>query len=263
MTRNSAVKTQRLRIPGSLGYALAARLDTPDESPRAYALFAHCFTCTKDLKAAVWLARALTTRGWAVLRFDFTGIGDSDGQFAETTFSSNLDDVVAAADYLREHFGAPVLLFGHSLGGTAALAAARRIPEARAVVTLASPSDLDHFRQLVLGQIPDLIGAGQGELRIDGRRFSVRRELLEDLDRHDILEQVGTLGRALLVVHSQADATVPFVHAERLIRRAKPPKALLALDRADHLLLSNRVDAPWVGEVVASWAMRYLDGVES
>ena len=260
MPQTATVVSQRLRFPGSLGHSLSARLDTPGEAARAYALFAHCFTCTKDLKAAVWLARALTSRGWAVLRFDFTGIGDSAGSFAETTFTSSRNDVVAAADYLRERFRAPALLFGHSLGGTTVLAAARFIPEARAVVTLASPSDLDHFRQVVLSQVPDLANQGEGELNIDGRRFGVRRELLEDLDRHDILGHVATLGRAFLVIHSLADDTVPFAHAERLIGGARPPKALVALDEADHLLLTNRTDAPWVGELIAAWATRYLDG---
>lgn len=258
MTSRAAIVTQRLAFPGSQGFELAARLESPSTTPRAYALFAHCFTCTKDLKSEVWISRALTQEGIAVLRFDFTGIGESGGEFAETNFSSNVGDIVAAAGFLRERYRAPALLVGHSIGGTATLVAAGDIPEARAVVTLASPSDTDHFRQSILSQAPDILEAGEGDMEISGVRFRLRRQLVEDLARQHVQEHIRTLERALLVVHSKADATVPIGHAERIFAAARHPKAFVSLEAADHLLLGNREDGPYVGRLIAAWASRYL-----
>jgi len=258
MSSRDAIVTQRLSFHGSQGFALAARLESPTTTPRAYALFAHCFTCTKDLKSEVWISRALTQQGIAVLRFDFTGIGESAGEFAETNFTSNVGDIVAAADFLRQRYRAPGLLVGHSIGGTATLVAAGDIPEARAVVTLASPSDTDHFRQSILSQAPGIVDQGEGDMQISGVWFRLRRQLVEDLARQHVQEHIRTLEKALLVIHSSADATVPVSHAERIFATARHPKAFVSLRDADHLLLSNREDGPWVGRLIAEWASRYL-----
>lgn len=259
MPPRPALVTQRLQIPGALGHPLAARLDSPAVTPRAYALLAHCFTCTKDLKSAVWIARTLVRHSIAVLRFDFTGIGESGGAFEETNFSSNVGDLTAAADFLRQRFRAPALLVGHSLGGTACLVAAEEIPECRAVVTLASPSDTDHFRQTVLARAPTLAHQETGTMDVGGVAYPVRRHLLEDLGRQHVQEHIRTLGRALLVIHSQGDETLSIDHAERIFAAARHPKAFVSLGAADHLLIQNREDAPRVGELIASWAALHLD----
>jgi len=258
MSSPRPVVTQRLQFPGSLGHTLAARLETPATTARAYALFSHCFTCTKDLKSAVWISRALVRRGIAVLRFDFTGIGESAGDFGDTNFSSNVGDISAAADFLRRHYRAPALLIGHSIGGTATLVAADDIPESRAVVTLASPSDTNHFRQTILAQAPEILERGEGDMQIAGNWFRLRKQLVEDLERQHVQEHIRTLDRALLVIHSRNDDTVSIDHAERIFQTARHPKAFVSLDGADHLLLGNREDGPYVGNLIASWATRYL-----
>ena len=258
MPGRPAVVTQRLTFPGSMGHDLAGRLESPSTTPRAYALFAHCFTCTKDLKSAVWLARTLVRRGIAVLRFDFTGIGESAGEFGETNFSSNVGDIVAAADLLRARYRAPTLLVGHSIGGTATLVAAGDIPESKAVVTLASPSDTNHFKDTILAQAPDILDKGEGDMQIAGNWFRLRKQLVEDLERQHVREHIRTLERALLVIHSLHDDTVSVDHAERIFTAARHPKAFVSLAGADHLLLGNREDGPHVGDLIATWADRYL-----
>ncbi len=251
-------QTERVSFTGAFGDSLAARLERPAGETRAYALFAHCFTCSKDLKAAVRISRGLAARGIAVLRFDFTGIGESEGDFAGTDFSSNLDDLVAAADFLRREHEAPRLLVGHSLGGAAVLAAAARIPEARAVATIAAPSDLEHLRSVLLAQAPELETAGEARVNLGGRTVRVRRELLEDLAGRRLEEAVAGLGRALLLFHSPVDQTVAIEHATRLYRAARQPKSFVALDGADHLLLERPADAGFVAEVLVAWAGRYV-----
>lgn len=258
MPTRPTVVTQRLHFPGSMGFELAARLESPATTPRAYALFAHCFTCTKDLKSAVWITRALVRRGIAVLRFDFTGIGESAGEFGETNFSSNVGDIVAAANHLRTRYRAPTLLVGHSIGGTATLVAAGDIPESKAVVTLASPSDTDHFKQTILAQAPQILDTGEGDMQIAGVWFRLRKQLVEDLDRQHVQEHIRTLERALLVIHSADDDTVSVDHAERIFGAARHPKAFVSLTGADHLLLSNREDGPHVADLIATWSNRYI-----
>jgi putative redox protein len=258
MSSDPPVVTQRHRFAGSTGAELAARLESPSKTPRAYALFAHCFTCTKDLKSEVWISRALVRAGIAVLRFDFTGIGESSGEFGETNFSSQVDDISAAARFLQERYRAPALLIGHSIGGTATLVAADDVPESKAVVTLASPSDTDHFKQSILRQAPDIHEKGEGEMEIAGQRFRLRKQLVEDLDRQHVQEHIRTLERALLVIHSRQDATVPIEHGERIFDTARHPKAFVSLQDADHLLLGNREDGPYVGRLIAAWAERYV-----
>src|SRR5215203_4798702 len=181
------MKSEHLKFPGAQGQELAARLDSPVTTPAAYALFAHCFTCSKDIKAAGWISRALVARGIAVLRFDFTGIGQSGGDFSGTDFSSNLDDLAAAADFLRREHEAPRLLVGHSLGGCAVLAAAERIPEARAIATLGAPSATEHLSKTLVRIAPDLEARGEAEVNLGGQPFRIRKELLDDLaDRKSV-----------------------------------------------------------------------------
>jgi len=255
------MKSEHLRFPGARGQSLAARLDSPAGEPVAYALFAHCFTCSKDLKAAGWISSALTERGIAVLRFDFTGLGESEGDFAGTDFSSNVDDLVAAADFLRRERAAPGLLVGHSLGGCAVLAAAERIPEARAVSTIGAPSETEHLKKTLVRLLPDLEARGECEVHLGGRPFRVRRELLDDLTEDHLRGVLEKLHRALLIFHSPVDDIVGIDHARRLFEMAKHPKSFISLDTATHLLGEER-DARYVGEVLAVWASRYLEGVK-
>lgn len=256
------MKSESLRFPGAEGQILAARLDTPLTTPDAYALFAHCFTCSKDIKAAGWISRALVQRGIAVLRFDFTGIGQSEGELAETDFSSNLDDLVAAADFLRREREAPRLLVGHSLGGCAVLAAAERLSEARAVVTIGAPSDTEHLRNTLVRISPDLESRGEAEVHLGGRPFRIRKELLEDLQEDHLRGVLENLHKALLIFHSPVDNVVGIDHARRLFERAKHPKSFVSLGMADHLL-TDEADARYLGDVLAAWASRYLEGVQT
>jgi uncharacterized OsmC-like protein/alpha/beta superfamily hydrolase len=256
------MKSEPLRFPGAHGQELAARLESPVTAPTAYALFAHCFTCSKDLKAAVWISRALVARGIAVLRFDFTGIGESEGDFSGTDFSSNLGDLVAAADFLRDKYEAPRLLVGHSLGGCAVLAAAERIPEARAVATIGAPSDTEHLRNTLVRIAPDLEERGEAEVHLGGARpFRVRKELLDDLEEDHLRGVLEGLHKALLLFHSPVDNVVGIDHARRLFEMAKHPKSFVSLDTANHLL-TGEDDARYVGDVLAAWAGRYLEGVQ-
>ncbi|GAB4282881.1 MAG: bifunctional alpha/beta hydrolase/OsmC family protein [Deferrisomatales bacterium] len=242
---------------GGRGPRLSGRLERPASEPVAYALFAHCFTCTKDLKGAAWLSWALVAKGMGVLRFDFTGLGESEGAFSQTTFSSNVDDLLAAAAYLRREHRAPALLVGHSLGGAAVLAAAGRIPEARAVATIGAPSDTRHLRRTLLEQVPGIVEQGEAELVLGGRRVRLGRQLLEDLEEDHVQRRLATLGRALLVLHSPADEVVDIDHARRIYQGARHPKSFVSLDTADHLLTRER-DARYAAEVLAAWASRYL-----
>jgi uncharacterized OsmC-like protein/alpha/beta superfamily hydrolase len=255
------MKSEHLKFPGSQGQELAARLDSPVTLPAAYALFAHCFTCSKDLKAAGWISRALVERGIAVLRFDFTGLGESQGDFAGTDFHTNLDDLVAAADFLRREREAPRLLVGHSLGGCAVLAAAERIPEALAVSTIGAPSDTEHLRNTLIHLAPELESRGEAEVRLGGRVFRISRQFLDDLEEDHLRGVLERLHKALLVFHSPVDNIVGIDHARRLFEMAKHPKSFVSLDRADHLLSDER-DARYAGDVLAAWSSHYLEGVQ-
>lgn len=247
----------RVTFPGGNGEPLAGRLDLPAGPPRAFALFAHCFTCSKDLVAAGRIAAELTAIGVGVLRFDFTGLGASGGDFANTDFSSNLDDLRAAVDWLREYHAAPQLLVGHSLGGAASVVVAGDVPELRGVVTIGAPADVDHLRHLFSGDIDRITEEGRATVDIGGRPFTIRREFLTDLERHVVAERVATLGAALLVMHSPTDNVVGIEHAARLYTAARHPKSFIALDGADHLL-TDRDQAMSAGRMIAAWATRYL-----
>jgi putative redox protein len=250
---------QRFDFPNASGQRLAALLDLPEGAPpRAYALFAHCFTCGKDTHAASRIARALNRQGIAVLRFDFTGLGASDGEFANTNFTSNIADLVAAANHLRQAHGAPQLLIGHSLGGAAVLAAAAQIPDARAVVTIGAPSDPGHVAHLFGAQLADIEAKGEVEVTLAGRPFRVQRQFLDDITQQNQGERIAKLRRALLVLHAPADDTVGVENASAIYTAAKHPKSFVSLDDADHLLTKLR-DANYVANVIAAWAERYLD----
>ena len=249
---------ERFQFSGSDGLKLAAALDLPDSDPVAYALFAHCFTCGKDVLAAKRIAGGLTARGIAVLRFDFTGLGASEGEFANSTFSSNIADLVLAADHLRQTRKAPTLLIGHSLGGAAILAAAAQIPEAKAVATIAAPSDPAHVTHLFSERIEDIRAQGKVEVSLAGRPFHIKREFLDDIVEHNLMGQVTKLQKALLILHSPTDDIVGIDNATRIFVAAKHPKSFISLSGADHLLSQKR-DTGYVAEVIASWAQRYLE----
>jgi len=253
--------TERFQFTGSEGQQLAATLDSPDGPVHAYALFAHCFTCGKDVLAAKRIAVALASRGIAVLRFDFTGLGSSEGDFANSTFSSNVADLVRAADHLRATRQAPALLIGHSLGGAAILAAADRIAEAKAVVTIAAPSDPTHVTGQFADSIEKIRQQGQAEVSLAGRPFTIKREFLQDIAEHSLTEQIAKLHKALLVMHAPTDDIVGIDNATRIFVTAKHPKSFVSLVDADHLL-SDRRDSAYVAGVIAAWASRYLEAAE-
>ena len=251
---------ERFQFTGEGGHQLAAALDMPDGPVQAYALFAHCFTCGKDVLAAKRIATALAAKGIAVLRFDFTGLGASEGEFANSTFSSNVADLVRAAAHLREIRGAPAILIGHSLGGAAILAAAGQIPEAKAVVTIAAPSDPVHVTHLFRDQIEDIRTHGEVEVQLAGRPFHIKREFLDDIAEHSLAAHIAKLHKALLVMHSPTDDTVGIDNATKIFAAAKHPKSFVSLSGADHLL-SNRRDSAYVADVIAAWAGRYVEPV--
>ncbi len=240
------------------GHTLAALLDRPDGPIRAVALFAHCFTCGKDNKAARRIADGLKLHGIAVLRFDFTGLGASEGEFANTTFSSNVDDLVAAADHLRQTLAAPAILIGHSLGGAAVLAAAHRIADARAVITINAPADPAHVTGLLKDQVANIALHGEVEVTLGGRQFRVRRAFLDDIAEQMLTARIANLHKALLVFHSPTDDTVGIDNASHIFLAAKHPKSFISLAGADHLI-SRGSDAAYVANVIAAWAERYLD----
>jgi uncharacterized OsmC-like protein/alpha-beta hydrolase superfamily lysophospholipase len=248
----------RMTFQGSLGHELAARLDLPLTGVRCYALFAHCFTCTKDILAARHIAATLTSLGIAVLRFDFTGLGSSDGEFQNTSFSSNVEDLIRAADHLRQHYQAPAIVIGHSLGGAAVLAAAHRLPEAKAIATIGAPSDVSHVLHRFEARLDDIERDGVANVTLAGRTFRISRELVNDARGHALQQHVANLRKALLVMHAPRDEIVGIEHATAIFRAAKHPKSFLSLDDADHLL-SRKKDAAYAAQVIAAWASRYLE----
>lgn len=250
---------ERISFEGSGGHRLSARLSLPpDGEVVACALFAHCFTCSKDLKSIVHISRALTQQRIAVFRFDFTGLGESEGEFAGTTFSSNVGDILAAAEAMAREIEAPSILIGHSLGGAAILRAAGRIEAARAVCTIGAPFDPTHAKQLFAGALDEIERSGQAEVVLAGRGVTVSREFLHDLDTHRMQESIAELGRPLLIFHSPVDRVVSIDNAARIYTAARHPKSFVSLDDADHLLLQKR-DSLYVGSVLAAWARRYLE----
>src|SRR5215213_4631612 len=252
--------SERFDFPNARGEQLSALLDRPAGRPVAFALFAHCFTCGKDNLAAKRIAEGLTARGIAVLRFDFTGLGASAGEFANTTFSSNVADLVAAANHLRKVHRAPAILIGHSLGGAAVLAVASQVPEARAVATIAAPADPAHVTGLFQQHVADIHEKGEVEVALAGRPFRIRKEFLDDVGMQKLEQCLRDLRKALLVLHSPTDDLVGIENASAIFTAAKHPKSFVSLQGADHLL-SKRRDAVYVAEVIAAWSERYLDMV--
>jgi uncharacterized OsmC-like protein/pimeloyl-ACP methyl ester carboxylesterase len=251
------MQKNRVNFENADGQQLSGILDLPLAQPRAYALFAHCFTCSKNLKSATNISRALTDAGFAVLRFDFTGLGQSEGEFADTNFSSNVADLAAAADFLAAEYAAPALLVGHSLGGTAVLRAALDMPSAVAVATIGSPADPAHIEGLLAGSRAELESEGTAEVDLGGRPFTIKRQLLEDLEQHDMPEAIADLRKALIVMHSPLDDVVDIDNASELFLAAKHPKSFVSLDDADHLL-SDDAHSLYAGRVLAAWSSKYL-----
>ncbi|WP_323772032.1 bifunctional alpha/beta hydrolase/OsmC family protein [Antarctobacter sp.] len=250
--------TERISFPGHAGDKLAARLDLPDSPPIATALFAHCFTCGKDIAAARRIAQRLSAMGIAVLRFDFTGLGHSCGEFANTTFRSNVGDLEAAAAYLDSRGMAPDLLIGHSLGGAAVLRAAPHIASARAVVTIGAPFDPGHVTHNFADALDKITTDGKAQVDLGGRPFTIGRDFVEDVQAQELEPIIGAMKKALLVLHAPRDAVVDISNATRIFTAAKHPKSFVTLDDADHLI-SAPEDAEYVAEVIAAWADRYLD----
>ena len=250
-------KKTRFNFIGQLGEQLAGLLEEPDTQAKAYVLMAHCFTCGKDIAAASRIARALVQHGYAVLRFDFTGLGGSDGDFANTNFSSNVGDLIAAANFMRESHQAPHLLIGHSLGGTAVLAAAQDIPEVTGVVTIGSPADPEHVAKQFMCDITSIETEGEAEVDLAGRTFTIKKQFLEDIRTSADSVNLAKLKRALLVFHSPEDKTVSIREAEKIYTAAKHPKSFVSLENADHLL-TKKEDADYVADVIAGWAKRYI-----
>ncbi|WP_147918992.1 alpha/beta hydrolase family protein [Ruania zhangjianzhongii] len=248
---------QEVTFAGAGGVRLSGVLDRPDGETGAVALFAHCFTGGKDFATSRRIADALAERGTAVLRFDFTGLGESGGDFADSTFTSNIVDLVRAADYLRDTIGAPSLLVGHSLGGAAVIAAAERIPEARAVATIGAPADPAHVMGMLAEYREEIEAAGEAEVHLAGRTFRVGKEFLEDVAGQPQTERLARMESALLVLHAPGDDVVGVEHAARIFTAARHSKSYLSLDDADHLL-RRRADAEYAAAMIATWAQRYV-----
>lgn len=247
---------QHVKFQNQHGQTLAGVLELP-ERPKAFALFAHCFTCGKDFKPASRISRALAAHGIAVLRFDFAGLGGSDGDFADSNFSSNVDDLLAAAAFLRREHQAPALLVGHSLGGAAVLAVAEQIPEARAVVTLGAPAEASHVLKQFKDSLDTIKAEGASDVSLAGRPFTIKRQFIEDVCRRSQAEQIARLGRALLVMHAPTDLTVSIEQAQKIYQAALHPKSFISLDKADHLLTQVR-DAEYAANCIVAWSSRYL-----
>lgn len=250
----------KFEFPNESGGILAGLLETPeaDQPIREYAIFAHCFTCGKDIAATTRISRALAKKGIAVLRFDFTGLGNSDGDFANTNFSSNVQDLLAAADELGKIYQAPGLLIGHSLGGAAVLSAAEQIPSIKAIVTIGSPATADHVQHLLSGSKQALEKDGVAKVKLGLREFTIKKQLLDDLQTHASAEHIEQLESALLIFHSPIDAIVSIDEAAKIYQAARHPKSFISLDNADHLL-AKKEDAEYVANALTAWASRYLD----
>ncbi|PHN04888.1 bifunctional alpha/beta hydrolase/OsmC family protein [Flavilitoribacter nigricans] len=253
------MRSQKVNFTNSEGTQLAARLEWPvNQHPHSFAIFAHCFTCGKSLSVVRQISMALNLSGVAVLRFDFTGLGESEGEFADTNFSSNVEDLIAAANYLEQEFQSPALLVGHSLGGAAVLCAAAQLPAVKAVATIAAPFDPAHVQHLLESVEEEIDREGLAKVNIGGRSFTVKKQFLEDIREQNLVDKIKHLKKALLIMHSPQDKTVSIDNASRIYHAAMHPKSYVSLDGADHLL-SDKKDAAYVGDMIGSWVKRYLD----
>ncbi|TLP80156.1 bifunctional alpha/beta hydrolase/OsmC family protein [Maribacter sp. ACAM166] len=249
---------QKVTFNNKEGQVLEGRLELPvDRHPHNYVIFAHCFTCNKNLLAIKNIVKALTTNGFGVLRFDFTGLGESEGDFADTNFSGNVEDLVAAADYLHKKHTAPTLLIGHSLGGAAVIFAATKIPSIKALATIGAPSSPSHVQHLLKSSLEEIEANGKAVVNLSGRDFTIKKQFLEDLKTKSLPETVKKLRKPILLMHSPQDTTVGIQNAEEIYKAAHHPKSFVSLDGADHLLM-NKKDSEYVGEVISVWAKRYL-----
>ncbi|HCX68801.1 bifunctional alpha/beta hydrolase/OsmC family protein [Parvibaculum sp.] len=252
---------RKVSFTGSTGDELSALLDLPAGPVRAFAVFAHCFTCSKDVFAAARISRALADLGIGVLRFDFTGLGMSGGDFANTNFSSNVADLLCAVDFMRQTFEAPSILIGHSLGGAAILAAASKVPEAKAVATIGAPADAAHVTRSFQADLSHIQQNGEAEVTLAGQHFSIRKQFLDDLEGQNLEEEIGAMRKALLIFHAPRDEIVGIENAQEIFSAAKHPKSFVSLDDADHLL-TRRSDANYVASVLSAWASRYIAEVQ-
>jgi uncharacterized OsmC-like protein/esterase/lipase len=251
--------SQKVTFTNQQGYQLSARLELPaNQHPHTYALFAHCFTCSKNLTAVRNISRSLNMGGIAVLRFDFTGLGESEGDFADTNFSSNVDDLIAAARFLKEQYEAPSMLIGHSLGGAAVICAGSQLSFVKAIATIGAPSAPEHVTHLFGPHLGKIEAAGEADVSIGGRPFKVKKQFLEDIRETEMKKHLSELNKALLIMHSPQDMTVEVQNARRLYNAAMHPKSFISLDGADHLL-SEKKDSLYAGEMIACWAKRYID----
>lgn len=249
----------KVSFTNSEGQELIGRLELPvDRHPHNMVLFAHCFTCTKNLSAVKNISKGLTSNGFGVLRFDFTGLGESEGDFADTNFSGNVQDLVTAADFLGSHYKAPSLLIGHSLGGAAVLLAASKLSSVKAVATIGAPAEPSHLKHLLKSSVEEISTRGEAVVNLSGRDFTIKKQFLDDLEENPLPDSLGQLDKGLLIMHSPQDSTVEIKNAELLYHNARHPKSFISLDGADHLL-SNKADSLYTGKTIASWAERYLD----
>ena len=250
---------KNLEFANAAGQMLSARIDLPaGPKPIAYALFAHCFTCSKNIKAISHISRALTRKGIAVLRFDFTGLGESEGDFADTNFTTNVEDLVMAAEFMAKEYSAPQILIGHSLGGAAILQAAAGIPAAAAVITIGAPADPGHVSHALADSREIIERRGQANVELEGRNFKIKKQFLDDLDSVRMQQTIRNLDRALLIMHSPLDKVVGIENAAKIFQTARHPKSFISLDKADHLLM-NQKDSLYAGSIIAAWALRYIE----
>jgi len=247
--------TQKVSFKSELGHHLAARLDSPETNPVAFAIFAHCFTCSKSLNAVRNISNALTSKGIAVLQFDFTGLGESGGDFSDSNFSSNLSDLTAAAAYLSVNYQAPALLIGHSLGGTAVLSVAGSLPSVKAIVTIGAPADPEHVLLNFNSSMEEIYNAGKAEVALGGRTFTIKQQFIEDVRAQHL--DLSMLNKALLILHSPRDETVSIDHAATIYKLARHPKSFISLNGADHLL-TDKVKSSYAGNLIAAWVQNYL-----
>lgn len=253
------MKSQKLQFNNKNGNELSARLDLPvDQEPLAYAIFAHCFTCSKNLLAIKNISRGLTAKGIAVLLFDFTGLGDSEGEFENTTFSSNINDLFAAANFLKKEYQAPKIMIGHSLGGAAALFSAKKLKSIEAVVTIGAPFDPSHVTNLLSEGVEEIKNNGKATINIGGRPFTIAKEFLDDLQQQQPEQVAKELRKALLILHSPQDIVVGIDNAAKIYSAALHPKSFISLDGADHLL-SKKTDSIYAGKMIAAWVEKYLE----
>jgi len=250
--------SEKVTFKNQLGYELSAKIDYPlSQGPHPFAIFVHVFTGNKNLKSARHISRALTLNGVAVLRFDFTGLGESEGDFADTNFTSNIEDIIAANDYLEEHHTAPCIIIGHSLGGAASLFAGAKLDNIKAIVTIGAPSYPEHVTHLLKGDLSKIENEGHATINIDGRQFVIKKQFLDDLKNQDHVAIIKNLNKALLVMHSPQDNIVEIGNAANIYHLAHHPKSFVTLDGADHMLTAKD-DAFYAGQVISSWVQRYV-----